>query len=148
LAGDGGGRQLAIGSITTGSRTLAGNLIHVQDRSLSLVVNLSQGATQLTGFARRDGKGTAGVMVVLVPRQLAAMDSLVRRDQSDSDGSFSLRNVVPGQYTVVAIQDGWSLDWAEPHVIARYLPGGVPVTVSDTAGKLTTLAQPVPVQAR
>jgi len=148
LAGDGGGRQLAIGSITTGSRTLAGNLIHVQDRSLSLVVNLSQGATQLTGFARRDGKGAAGVMVVLVPRQLAAMDSLVRRDQSDSDGSFSLRNVVPGQYTVVAIQDGWSLDWAEPHVIARYLPGGVPVTVSDTAGKLTTLAQPVPVQAR
>jgi hypothetical protein len=148
LAGDGGGRQLAIGSITTGSRTLAGNLIHVQDRSLSLVVNLSQGATQLTGFARRDGKGAAGVMVVLVPRQLAAMDSLVRRDQSDSDGSLSLRNVVPGQYTVVAIQDGWSLDWAEPHVIARYLPGGVPVTVSDTVGKLTTLAQPVPVQAR
>ena len=148
LAGDGGGRQLSIGSITTGSHTLAGNLIHVQDRPLSLVVNLSQGSTRLTGFAKRDGKGMAGVMVVLVPRQLAAIDGLVRRDQSDSDGSFALRDVVPGDYTVVAIDDGWSLDWAEPHVIARYLPGGVAVTVSDIAGKLTTLPQPVPVQPR
>jgi len=148
LAGDGGGKPLAIGSITTGSHTLAGNLIQVQDHPLSLLVNISQGSTQLTGFAKRDGKGVAGMMVVLVPRQLAAIDGLVRRDQSDSDGSFSLRDVVPGQYTVVAIDDGWSLDWATPQVIARYLPGGVAVTVSDTAGKLTTLSQPVPVQAR
>jgi hypothetical protein len=147
LAGAGGGKQLAIGSITTGSQTLAGNLIHVRDRALSLVVNISQGSTRLTGFAKRDGKGLAGVMVVLVPKQLAAMDGLVRRDQSDSDGSFALRDVVPGDYTVVAIDDGWSLDWAEPHTIARYLPGGVTVTVSDKAGKLTTLPQPVPVQA-
>ena len=36
------------------------------------------------------------------------MAGLIRRDQSDSDGSFALRDVVPGQYTVVAIQDGWT----------------------------------------
>jgi hypothetical protein len=76
------------------------------------------------------------------------MDGLSRRDQSDSDGSFSLRDVVPGQYTVVAIEDGWELDWAEPQVIARYLPSGIPVTVSDKSGKLVMLSAPVPVQSR
>jgi hypothetical protein len=87
-------------------------------------------------------------MVVLVPKELAATDGLSRRDQSDSDGSFSLRDVVPGQDTVVAIEDGWELDWAEPQVIARYLPGGISVTVSDKSGKLVTLSTPVPVQSR
>jgi len=37
---------------------------------------------------------------------------LVRRDQSDSDGIFTLHSVVAGQYTVVAISDGWDLEWA------------------------------------
>jgi hypothetical protein len=87
-------------------------------------------------------------MVDLVPRQITSLDSLVRRDQSDSDGSFSLRDVVPGDYTVVAIQDGWELDWAEPQVIARYLPGGVAVTVTDSSGKVLNLASPVLVQDR
>jgi hypothetical protein len=92
-------------------------------------------------------------MVVLVPAarttsDLDALDGLFRRDQSDSDGSFSLRDVVPGQYILVAIEDGWTLDWAEPQVIARYLPAGIAVTVSDKPGKLVTLSDPVPVQIR
>jgi hypothetical protein len=87
-------------------------------------------------------------MMVLAPKNLNAMESLARRDQSDSDGSFSLRDVVPGQYTLVAIEDGWTLDWAEPEVIARYLPGGLAVTVTDNSGKLVSLPSPVPVQLR
>jgi hypothetical protein len=87
-------------------------------------------------------------MVVLVPRQMTALDALARRDQSDSDGSFSLRDVPPGDYTVVAIQDGWQLDWVQPQVIRRYLPGGVAVTVTDSSGKLVSLTRPVPVQDR
>jgi hypothetical protein len=111
-------------------------------------VTVSESATQITGFARKDGKGKAGVMVVLVPADLAALPSLSRRDQSDSDGSFSLRNVVPGRYTVVAIEDGWEVDWSRPDVIARYLPGGIPVTVTSSSGKLLTLPAPVPVESR
>jgi hypothetical protein len=148
LSADGAGGQWSVVSVTIRGRTHPGNLISVQDHSISIVVDISQGATRLQGFAHRDGKGVPGVMVVLVPKELAAMDGLSRRDQSDSDGSFSLCDVVPGQYTVVAIEDGWELDWAEPQVIARYLPGGIPVTVSDNSGKLVTLSTPVPVQSR
>ena len=148
LSGETTGRSLPIAAITVGGRTRRGNLITVQDRSLALVVTVSQGATRIQGFARRDGKGVAGVMVVLVPAGMAALEGLVRRDQSDSDGSFSLRDVIPGNYILVAIEDGWELDWTQPPVIGRYLPGGIPVTVTDKEGKLTTLNAPVPVQTR
>jgi hypothetical protein len=79
---------------------------------------------------------------------LAAFPALARRDQSDSDGSFALRDAAPGQYTVVAIENGWDLDWERPEVISRYLPGGIPVTVTEVSGKLVRLSQPVPVQTR
>jgi hypothetical protein len=142
------GTQLPVASITVSNRIRAGNLITVQDRPLSVVVAVTQGATRVQGFARRDGKGVAGVMVVLVPKVMDALEGLARRDQSDSDGSFSLRDVVPGQYILVAIEDGWELDWAQPQVIGRYLPGGIAVTVTERSGKLTTLTAPVPVQHR
>ena len=148
ISAESGGVQLPVASVAIGGRTHAGNVISVQDRPLTAVVSVSEGTTRLEGFAKRDGKGAAGVMVELVPKDLSAMDGLVRRDQSDSDGSFSLRDVVPGQYTVLAIQDGWDLDWADPHTIARYLPGGVAVTVSDKAGKVVSLPAAVPVQSR
>ena len=86
--------------------------------------------------------------MVLVPREPGAYRALVRRDQSDSDGSFSLRDVPAGRYTVVAIEDGWKLDWRDRSVVARYLPGGVPVTVSEQAGAVVELEKAVGVQAR
>jgi hypothetical protein len=87
-------------------------------------------------------------MVVLVPRDPVANGDQFRRDQSDSDGSFSLRDVAPGEYTVVAIEDGWELDWARPEVIDYYLSKGVAVTVTENTGKLLRLSEGVPVQSR
>ena len=142
------GRQLPISSIAVDNWAHAGNRMTVQDRPLSVVVTISRAETRVEGFARMDGRGIAGIMVVLVPKSKSAIRSLVRRDQSDSDGSFVLRDVAPGSYTVVAIQDGWNLDWAQPKVIGRYLPRGVAVTVTETSSKLIRLSDPVPVQAR
>ena len=148
LWADSAGRQLPISSIVIDHRTLTGNQVTVQDRPLSVVVTVSLAETRIEGFARRDEKGIAGVMVMLVPRNKSLIRSLARRDQSDSDGSFALRDVAPGSYTVVAIQDGWNLEWALPEVIGRYLPRGVAVTVTETSSKLIRLSDPVPVQAR
>jgi hypothetical protein len=94
----------------------------------------------------RDGKPAAGVMILLVPNP-AAEREMFRRDQSDSDGSFQMSRVVPGQYTAVAIEDGWTLDWARPEVIARYLAGGQKVTVPAHT-KDFAIKDSVPVQPK
>ena len=79
-------------------------------------------------------------MIVLVPRDPANNSPLVRRDQSDSDGTFTLPNVVPGQYTVVALANGWDLEWGTPAVLQPYLKGGETVQVSSE-GKLQIKVQ-------
>lgn len=153
LLAQSGDLALAVVSIQTVKGTLQDSRIQVGDHPLSLSVVLAKGDARVEGLALKagvgkDGKGLPGVMVVLVPRNPAANLALFRRDQSDSDGSFSLRDVVPGQYNVVAIEDGWDLDWARPEVIGRYLPQGIAVTVTESSEKLVRLPKGVPVQAR
>ena len=147
LAADAPGRTLPISSVTVGNRVRAGNQVTVRDRPVQVVATVSLGETRVEGFVQKNGKGKAGAMVVLVPKEPAAFRALVRRDQSDSDGSFSLHDVAPGQYTVVAIEDGWDLDWAQPEVIGRYLPRGIAVTVTERQGKQVRLSEPVPVES-
>ena len=136
-------------SLTIGNRTHPGNQIAVSDKAIQVSATVSFSEMRVEGFARnKNGKGQSGVMIMLVPKEMATFLSLARRDQSDSDGSFSLRDVVPGQYTVVAIQDSWELDWARQEVISRYLSHGVAVTVTVSSSKLLKLSEAVPVQSR
>jgi hypothetical protein len=140
-------KQLSITSVSLGGHSHPGNQITVSDKPVKIVVTVSLSETRIEGFAHKGVKGQSGVMVLLVPKDLAAFPALARRDQSDSDGSFALRDVVPGHYTLVAIENGWDLDWERPEVIGRYLPDGIPVTVTETSDKLVRLSQPVPVQS-
>jgi hypothetical protein len=147
------GKTLSIRSIFVGGQMHAGNALTVRDKPVQVEALVSLGDTRVEGFARqsragKNGKGIAGVMVVLVPRNPAANGDQFRRDQSDSDGSFSLNDVAPGEYTAVAIEDGWELDWARPEVIERYLPKGIAVTVTESSGKLVRISEGVPVQSR
>ncbi len=142
------GNPLPVVSIASGGTPVAGNQITIRDRAVSLVATVSPSLLRVQGFARKDGKGFAGAMIVLVPRQPSAYRALVRRDQSDSDGSFMLREVPAGQYTVIALEDAWKMDWTDREKISRYLPGGIPVTVSGVAGAKVSLSGPVGVQAR
>ena len=82
---------------------------------------MSKGLEEVTGVAERDGKPLAGAMVVLIPDKIDGNESSFRRDQSDSDGSFTLRGIVPGKYTVVAIEQGWELEWGKAEVLRPYL---------------------------
>lgn len=116
--------------------------------SLSISALLVGGTVKVEGFVKRAGKAAAGVMVVLVPTDPESNVELFRRDQSDSDGSFALPDVVPGSYTVIAIEDGWSLDWSRPTVLARYTPRGQKLTTGPQAQGMVGLPEPVEVQPR
>ena len=87
-------------------------------------------------------------MIVLVPKNAEANPELFRRDQGDQDGTFGLPSVLPGAYTVVAMNDGWDLDWGKSAVIGRYLAHGRAVGVSDDAGGVVHLPDAVEVQPK
>ncbi|MFZ0746133.1 MAG: carboxypeptidase-like regulatory domain-containing protein [Terracidiphilus sp.] len=139
---------MGILSISGNGTTHAGGVFTVGDRALAITATVAKGETRIEGFARKGGEGMAGALVVLVPRNPAAFEGVVRRDQSDSDGSFSLLHVAPGQYTLVAIEGAWDLDRAGPEALASYLPKGVAVTVTGNSGALMRLSEPIVVQPR
>ena len=138
----------AVVSIQSGSRLQVDSRFVMKSRSLSLTVTVALGKTNIEGFAFKDGRGQAGVMVVLVPKDPAASLEEFRLDQSDSDGSFLLRQVIPGDYTLVAIEDGWDLNWGRPEATRPYLPKGIPITVTATSGASMHLSAPISIQPR
>ena len=67
--------------------------------------------------------------MLLVPQEFEQGSELFRRDQSDSDGTFTLI-AVPGRYTLVAIENGWDQEWANPAVLKTWLKSGEAVDVA------------------
>jgi hypothetical protein len=145
---NGYGHDLQIHSIEVAGKKTGGNTFTSTGQPLELTITATQGAVNVVGFAKKGDRGLAGAMVVLVPKETKDMLALGRRDQADSDGSFVLLNAVAGDYTVIAIEDAWELDWSRPEVIARYLPGGQSVTVPVGASGDLRLSTPIAVQQR
>jgi protocatechuate 3,4-dioxygenase beta subunit len=135
-------------AVALGAARHPGSRITLREGTGNLVVTISDSASDVKGFATKDGKGMAGVMIVLLPKNPAQWRALTRRDQSDSDGSFALHNVAPGDYGLVAIEDGWPLDWTSPDAMARYLPAASNVRVTESSGQVVQLSAPVAVQQR
>ena len=92
-----------------------------------------KGGSAIEGVAMRDGQPYAGAMVLAVPADRSNVN-LLRRDQSDSDGTFSLPNAAPGRYTIVAIDNGRDLAYAEAGVLDPYLNNGRALDVPVAGG--------------
>lgn len=123
-------RDALVSSVTAANYKVDNQSVEITGAGVvRLVVTVSQRLGNVDGIARHDGKPVAGAMVVLAPRDLTATTRF-RRDQSDSDGSFSLRGALPGKYTVVAIENGWDVEWLNPAVMKTYLKDGIDIEVT------------------
>jgi hypothetical protein len=114
--------------------------------SVSLKLVVAGSAKLVEGLAVRDGKPMAGAMIVLVPVDAIQNIDLFRRDQSDLDGTFALPDVAAGRYILVAIENGWTLEWGRPEVLAPFLAKGMPVEVPSIQRETLELTSPVTVQ--
>lgn len=114
----------------TGAK-VSGNTLEIDaGQHVELSVVISRETSRISGVALKDGKPIEGVLVILVPEVPEHNLVLFRRDQSDSDGSFNLNGILPGKYTLVAIENGWELEWFRPGGIQKYLAGGQEVRVA------------------
>jgi hypothetical protein len=118
-----------ISQISVNGAKLKGQSVQIGASDVRLTVVVAKSSGRLEGIALKDGKPQEGVMVVLVPEDMER-PLLYRRDQSDSDGSFFMSAVTPGRYTLLAIDNGWELEWSKPVVLKQYLGSGETVQVA------------------
>jgi protocatechuate 3,4-dioxygenase beta subunit len=120
-----------IRSLTSASAKTSGRSLEIATaQDVNVTINASKGNGRITGVALKKDKPAQGVMIVLAPLDLKSNPALFRRDQSDSDGSFALNFVVPGRYTLMAIEDGWDREWGDPIVLQKYIAGGESVQIA------------------
>jgi Carboxypeptidase regulatory-like domain len=119
--------QMYLARITAQDGEVRNRVLTVKDGSApKLELLASKGFGQIEGVVKRDDQPVSGVMVLLAPDD---NPFLFRRDQSDSDGTFTLANIVPGRYRLLAVERGWELEWANRDVLHAFLKKSVPVEV-------------------
>jgi hypothetical protein len=122
--------QMYLVSVTSPDTVVKGRMVQVKAGSAAkLEIVAGNGYGQVAGVAERSSHRASGVMVLLAPEDAKDNQILFRRDQSDSDGSFLLSDVIPGRYRLLAIDEGWEVDWADPNVLAAYLKKSITVQV-------------------
>ena len=122
-------------SISAAEAKIAGHAVQLRGTGeVHLTVELTQALGRIDGIALRDDKSLDGAMAVLVPQDPTNNLGLFRRDQSDSDGTFTLNYILPGNYTIVAIANHWDLEWSNPEALKPYLAQGTPIQV-EAGGK-------------
>ena len=116
-------------SIAAQGAQTAGRSVTIGDTPVTLTLSIATGRASVSGIAKREGKPLEGAMVLLVPVTFGEKGALasVVRDESNTDGSFYLTNVLPAQYILVAIDHGWAVNWRDETTLAQYLLKGVPV---------------------
>jgi Carboxypeptidase regulatory-like domain len=143
------GKGYPVAGIAYEGSEIPGHTLNVTPgASLAISVSLVGGGVNVDGFAKRAGKAAPGATIVLIPKDPESHEELFQFDQSNLDGSFELRNVIPGTYTVIAVENGWGPDWVQPGVHTRYLQHGQTLTVDDRSRGSIQMPEAIEVQPR
>jgi hypothetical protein len=122
------------GLSSKGSET-AGRYVTVGAGDSTLTVHTASGRASVSGIATLGGKPLVGAMMLLVPVTIEDTNSItmLRQDQTNTDGSFDIANIIPGQYILVGIDHGWGMNWSDPSTLRRYLMEGIPLDLKSSA---------------
>ncbi|GAC1364683.1 MAG: hypothetical protein NVSMB3_13200 [Acidobacteriaceae bacterium] len=141
-----GDEELYLASLSIKNNPLPGRIVSLSPGSTTLNARLTRGRASVRGVASLGSRPAVGAMVMLVPASFGQPESIpiLRRDQTNTDGSFLIENVIPGNYILLAIQDGWTVNWRDPSTLERFLTHGVPVTLAPGTGAKQDLPAQTP----
>ncbi len=124
--------DIYLAGITAKGAQVAGRQVTLPEGASTLTLHVVEGRAQLAGVVARGDKPSVGTLVMLVPATLDEPGAIqfVRRDESNTDGSFIMRDIIPGEYILIAVEDGWDINWKDKATLARYLGGGVAVSLA------------------
>jgi hypothetical protein len=134
------GLYSTIGSLSATGAKIAGQSIQVGGATpVSLTIEMPRHLSTIDGVVTRNGQPFAGAMVILVPDNAESNLPMFRRDQSDSDGTFLLKDVLPGHYRILAADDGWDIEWARRAVLLDHDDHAVNITVAPNQTYQTSI---------
>ncbi len=121
--------------ITASGADVHGNVLDLRQSAATVTLHVETAPATVRGICHLKGHPLSGALVLLVPASLGQPGSIpvVHRDETNTDGSFDLRDVSPGQYILVAIDRGWDVNWHDPATLARYLINGIPLSPTHGA---------------
>jgi len=108
-------------------------------QEVSLTVTVAQISNTLEGTAMKQGKPFAGAMILLMPEDGKDWERFMRRDQSDSDGTFRLTTILPGKYVLFALENGWYMEWSKSEVLRPFLAKAHKLEVGERPLSTVTL---------
>ncbi len=124
------GQNLMPGDISATGAKVNGQSIQISGSApVRITIRVAPQLSVINGVAQHNGMPIPGAMITLVPENAESNLPLFRRDQSDSDGSFTLRDILPGKYKIVGIEKGWDLEWADAAVLKTHLDQAVDVEI-------------------
>ena len=144
--------QYTIGRMVIEGKEVEGHDIAVgEGATVEIDATLMAAVVSVEGVVhRKDGKPAGGAMVALVPKGIdpRTHPERIRWDQSDLDGSFMVGGILPGKYTLIAVQDGWGTAWLKEGVLEKYLAHGQELTIGELMTAPVTLPEPLEAQAK
>ena len=106
-------------NLPTEKKVLAISML-AEGASIQMSLVAAKGLTRVNGIAMKDGKAFPGAIVLLLPQDSTG-GAYMPRDQTDSDGTFTLNFAPPGRYALIAIDDGRGLAYRDASIIGPYL---------------------------
>jgi hypothetical protein len=124
-----GSANFSVTGMALGANEIAGRVVTIPSGQSTLTIRFAAGRAGLSGVATLKGKLLVGGVAMLVPITIDQPGSIteLRRDQTNTDGSFDIANIIPGQYILIAIDHGWNINWGDPSTLSHYLANGVPL---------------------
>jgi hypothetical protein len=130
------GRQLAILSLSARGAASTSDLVDIPETgAVELAIVADATATELTGKVATGDRPEAGALVLMVPRTGWENVSSYRFDQTDSDGTFTLRGVTSGEYLLFAFDRGEPGDYIDLEVVRKLVPKGRLVTFTGATAQ-------------
>jgi Carboxypeptidase regulatory-like domain len=127
--------DLHLAAISATGAEAVGRNVTLPAGSSRLLLHLTNGFGSVSGIATFADRPALAATVLLIPATLGDPASLteVRRDQTNTDGSFLIDRVLPGAYILLAIDHGWTINWSDSSTLSRYLLHGVAVDLIHPA---------------